>query len=57
MKGYKIVYQRNLFWYWKIVSKANGQVLATSETYFSKASGLRTAEAVSAAFSIPLEVK
>jgi uncharacterized protein YegP (UPF0339 family) len=41
-------------WYWNLIA-SNGQVLATSEGYFSKSSCLRTVRSVAEDLNIPID--
>lgn len=50
----KLVLKRGLvFWYYKLVAR-NGQVMMTSEVYFSKGNAKRAADKVSQAIKVPL---
>lgn len=46
--------RHRLFWYYRLVAD-NGQVLATSEVYFSKSNALRAARNVADMLNLPLQ--
>lgn len=45
--------RKRLFWYWRILS-SNGQVMGTSETYFSKGNAKRAGRKVAKALNLKL---
>lgn len=49
------VNRKLIFWYWRLKS-SNGEILATSETYYSKANALRAANKIGEALKFPVEV-
>ena len=55
---YGIIMQKNVAgkWYWTLTEQ-NGQILATSQAYQTKASCLRTAQKVTAKLKIKLTVE
>lgn len=55
---YGIIMQKNAAgkWYWTLTEQ-NGQILATSQAYQTKASCLRTAQKVTAKLKIKLTVE
>lgn len=46
--------KRRLFWYVRLMAR-NGQVLLTSETYFSKSNALRSANKLSKNLGVPIK--
>ena len=55
---YKLIAQKNAAgkWYWTLTEQ-NGQILATSQAYKTKASCLRTAQKVAAKLKIELSIE
>lgn len=47
------VRKKLLFWYWRLQA-ANGQIIATSEVYYSKSNAMRTAKKLSKAINVPI---
>ena len=50
----KIKLRGRIFWHWVLVAK-NGEIRATSETYYSKGNAVRAAKKLSEDINVPVE--